>query len=127
MKTINEMLENYKDYETFLDDRFGVRLCQFLTLNQIEQIGFSLKDGIIHTPKDFTEQEVLKQLKEDVEFGWEKACDERGISSNLMYEVVKNWCKVLENEFADFDNYYDYGKPLFRAVAKKYNWNLEEV
>jgi hypothetical protein len=44
-----------------------------------------------------------------------------------MYDVVRSWCKVLENEFANFDNYYDYGKPLFKAVAEKYNWTLEEV
>ena len=127
MKTINEIIENYKEYETYLDDRFGVRFAQFLTINQIEQIGFKLKDKIIHNPKDFTKQLVLEQLKEDVEFGWEKACDERGISSSLMYDVVRSWCKVLENEFANFDNYYDYGKPLFKAVAEKYNWTLEEV
>ena len=47
-----------------------------------------------------------------------------GISSNLMYEVVKSWCKVLENEFACFNKYNSYGKPLFRAVAKKYGWEL---
>jgi hypothetical protein len=61
MKTINEIIENYKEYETYLDDRFGVRFAQFLTINQIEQIGFKLKDKIIHNPKDFTKQLVLEQ------------------------------------------------------------------
>lgn len=40
MKTLNEILDNYKDYEIFLDDRFGVRLSQFLTEEQLEKIGF---------------------------------------------------------------------------------------
>lgn len=40
MKTLNEILDNYKDYEIFLDDRFGVRLSQFLTKEQLEKIGF---------------------------------------------------------------------------------------
>ena len=64
---------------------------------------------------------IIEQLKEDVRFGWEKACEGRGLSANLMYEVVKTWCKVLENEYEDFDDYAPYGKPLFKAVAQKYN------
>lgn len=41
-----------------------------------------------------------------------------------MYDVVKSWCKILENEFYDFNEYESYGKPLFMAVAKKYGWSL---
>ena len=76
---------------------------------------------------DFEEYcNVLKQLKEDVEFGYEKAVNERGISSSLMYMVVLDWCKVLDNEFSNWtaNDYGDYGKPLFIAVANKYGWTL---
>ena len=128
MKTIKEILENYGDYEVILDDRFGVRFCQFLTVEEMDSIGFEYNDtekANAHEPKEWTEENILTQLKEDVEFGWEKACDERGLSSSLMYEVVKKWCKVLENEFAEFDDYGPYGKPLFEAVAKKYGWELQ--
>lgn len=31
MKTLNEILDNYKDYAVVLDDRFGSRLAKFLT------------------------------------------------------------------------------------------------
>ena len=31
MKTINEVLDNYDEYKTFLEDRFGRRFCEFLT------------------------------------------------------------------------------------------------
>lgn len=134
MKTIEDILNNYKEYETFMDDRFGRRFCKFLTVDQVKQLGFEFKDDEArknHKQIPFTEENILKQLKEDVEFGWEKACDERGISSSLMYEVVLAWCKVLENDFADWtgesrEQYKPYGKPLFRAVAKKYGWELEE-
>lgn len=127
MKTIKEILDNYKEYEVFLDDRFGVRLCQFLTIEEMGTLGFVYNDtekAKAHEPKEWTEENILAQLKKDVEFGWEKACDERGISANLMYEVVKSWCKVLENKFADFDCYAPYGEPLFMAVAGEYGWEL---
>lgn len=129
MKTIEEILNNYSEYETFMDDRFGMRLCEFLTTQQMAQIGYVYTNEekmSSFRPREWTEENILEQLKDDVQFGWQKAQNERGISSSLMYEVVKAWCKVLENEFADFDDYAPYGKPLFRAVANKYGFELEE-
>lgn len=127
MKEINEILENYKEYEVFLDDRFGARFSCFLTPEQMEKIGFSLNDEYKdkYVPKEWTEENVVNQLKEDVLFGWEKAYDERGISASLMYEVVKSWCKVLENDLQYFSAYGPYGKPLFKAVAQKYSIELQ--
>ena len=131
MKTIDDILENYKYYETFLEDRFGSRLCQFLTADQVEKIGFKFKSSEArssHTAKPFTREAVLEQLKRDVNFGWEKALNGRGISSSLMFDVVLKWCVVLEDglETWDEENYEPYGIPLFNAVAKKYGWELEE-
>lgn len=37
MKTLNEILDNYKDYAVVLDDRFGSRLAKFLTEEQLEK------------------------------------------------------------------------------------------
>ena len=134
MKTIEDILNNYEEYETPIDYRFGKRFAEFLSADQVEKLGFQFKNEEVkkkHKPIPFTEENILKQLKEDVGFGWEKACDERGISSSLMYEVVLAWCKVLENDFADWtgkseEQYKPYGKPLFKAVAQKYGWKLEE-
>ena len=131
MKTLNEVLDNYNEiYKVLIDDRFGIRLCQFLSVNQMNRIGYNIDEKHIatHQPIEWNEENILKQLKEDVEFGYEKAINERGISSGLMYMTVLSWCKVLENEFASWDgsNYGEYGKPLFEAVAKKYGWKLKK-
>lgn len=122
MKKLTCILTNYKDYETPLEDRFGARLCDFLTERQAKKIGFSFKKGYVHKKKPWTEENVLAQLGEDVAFGFEKALNQRGISASLMYEVVKSWCKVLENGFEDID-YPMYGLPLFKAVAVKYGFD----
>lgn len=133
MKSISEILNDYITYETDLEDRFGRRFTDFLTEEQALQIGFHLTDKAVsegkvwEKPKAWTKENILAQLKRDVEFGWEKACDERSISASLMYEVVSAWCKVLENNLADFDSYIPYGKPLFLAVAKLYGWELEDI
>lgn len=112
MKTLNEILDNYKDYA--VDDRFGSRLAKFLTEEQLEKIGFKY-DG--DEPKEWTRD--LEQLKSDVEFGFEKALDQRGISASLMFYVVLRWNQVLEE---GLENYAMYGLPLFKATAVKYGW-----
>ena len=132
MKKIEEIINNYDEYKTYIDDRFGRRFCDFLTSEQAKEIGFEIKKEYVdeHNKniKEWSRDNILEQLKEDVKFGWEKACDERGISSSLMYDVVLKWNRILEEglENWDEDNYAMYGKPLFGATAKKYGWKLGE-
>lgn len=126
MKTKEEILSNYSKWSTFLDDRFGSRLIQFLTEEEMTQIGFELKDEYKgkHEPKEWTKENILAQLKEDVEFGFKKALDCRGISASLMFDVVLKWNRVLEDGLEDWDEneYAMYGLPLFKATAIKYGW-----
>ena len=126
MKSKEEILSNYSKWSTFLDDRFGAWLIQFLTEEEMAQIGFELKDEYKgkHEPKEWTKENILAQLKEDVEFGFEKALDCRGISASLMFDVVLKWNRVLEDGLEDWDEneYAMYGLPLFKATAVKYGW-----
>lgn len=127
MKSIEEILNNYSEYETFLDDRFGRRFADFLTDEQVEKIGFEIKDEFKgkREIKEWTEENIISQLADDLKFGWEKCCDERGISSELMANVVRSWCKVLENDLEDIE-YGWYGDNVFITVAKKYGVILDE-
>ena len=125
---VAEHLDNIKGTALEYQDRLGLRLCQFLTEEQGKALGFVVKEGCTwDAPIPFTEENVLKQLEKDIKFGWEKACGNRGISAEFMYEVVKGWCKILENEFADWEEYAPYGTPLFLAVAKKYGFDIDET
>ena len=128
MKSIEEILDNYGEYETFLDDRFGRRFADFLTDEQVEKIGFEIKDEFKgkRKIKEWTEDNVIAQLTEDLKFGWEKCCGQRGISSELMANVVRSWCKVLENGLEDIE-YGWYGDNVFKTVAEKYGVILDEV
>lgn len=124
MKKLTEILKNYKDYETPLDDRFGKRLCDFLTVKQAKELGFTFVEGYVHKKKAWTEKNVLAQLERDVAFGFEKALDRRGISAGLMNAVVQSWCKVLDNGIDPSKYPYPmYGLPLLKAVAVKYGFD----
>lgn len=126
MLTLDYILNNYDKFETPLEDRLGHRLAQFLTDEQMAKIGMSynLEEGQARPAiVPFTEENVLKQLREDCEFGIEKATNHRGISAGLMYEVCQGWCIILENGLEDTD-YEWYGCGLFKAIDEYYNFGL---
>lgn len=110
-----------------LDGRDYDRLADFLSNKDIvEVLGFELIPGIPESePRPWTAEEVKKQLQLDVDFGFEKALNQRGLSSGMMYRVVLMWMWILEDELQHNENYKMYGLPLFKAVALKYGFPNE--
>lgn len=127
MKTLDYVKEHIDEFEEddFIDRRFTKRFIDFLPTDEWSNYGFKYTGKEPYTPKEWTEENILAQLKEDVEFGYMKAIDERGISADLMAMVVSAWCKVLENGL-NMDDRWDgpYHILLFETVAKHYGWNL---
>ena len=126
MKTIEYVKEHYEEFEEdkFLDQRWTKRFLDFLPVDEWDKYGFEPQEGYEHTPTEWTEENVLAQLKKDVEFGFDKCVCERGISSELMAMVVNAWCKVLENGCnLDGDDGW-YHRDQFIKVAKHYGWEL---
>lgn len=127
MKTLEYIAENYKS-ET-IDGRDFHRLAQFIPFDMLPKFGIEPSDEWNDKEKwdaqvkPFTRENILKQLESDVAFGFEKALNKRGISSGLMYAVVKMWNWILEEGLEDFDNYPMYGLPLFKATAVKYGFD----
>ena len=127
MKTLEYIAENYKS--NTIDGRDFHRLAQFIPFDMLPKFGIEPNDEWNDKEKwdanikPFTRENILKQLESDVEFGFEKALNKRGISSGLMYEVVKMWNWILEEGLEDFDNYPMYGLPLFKATAVKYGFD----
>ncbi len=105
-----------------LDERDYFRLSSFFPLDQWVHFGASLKGGFDPpVPRDWTEDLVKDQLHADVLFGIEKAEDERGISSDMMYHVVKMWLWLLEDDLQHHSDYHSYGLPFFKEVKAKYS------
>ena len=122
MKTVEQILK----YEfQCLDGRDLYRLFDFLTEEQLNSIGVTLKEEYKgkHKTIPLTREKVLENLERDVAFAFEKALDQRGISASFMYEVVKMWNWILEEGLEDFDDYAQYGLPLFKATALKYGFD----
>ncbi len=109
-----------------LDGRDYARLCVFFPLSELETFNKKLTEEttndewITDIPK-WTEESIKEQLKEDLDFAFDKATGQRGISSGLMAEVILMWMWILEDDLAKFEGYEPYGIPLLKRVAKKYN------
>lgn len=123
MKTLEQVISGYKS-ET-IDGRDLSRLADFLTVEQAASVGITFKDEYVatHQPKEFTKENVLLQLRKDVDFGFEKALNKRGISAGCMHSVVSMWNWILEDGLENFDDYAQYGLPLFKATAIKYGFD----
>lgn len=122
MKTLQQVKEMYKSKT--IDGRDLSRLMQFIPEEELKDFGLELKDEYVGTHKhiEFTKENVLIQLAKDVDFGFEKALNQRGISAGLMAEVVQMWNWILEEGLEDFDDYPMYGLPIFKATAIKYGF-----
>jgi hypothetical protein len=110
-----------------LDGRDFSRLASFLTYSEAKELDWVSADATEEKwndplPKDWTEENIIAQLKDDIEFGFEKALDQRGLSAGMMYEVVKMWLIFLEDDLAKDADYAQYGLPLFKKVAIKYGF-----
>lgn len=125
MKTQQDVLEAVKNGKKSecLDGRDFVRLSAFFDASALPTLGLVLKEGADWPePKAWTEENIKEQLKHDVEFGFEKALDKRGLSAGSMYEVVKMWMWILDDPLQYNEDYAQYGLPLFKAVAVKYGF-----
>lgn len=126
MKSLEYVKTHIEEFEEddFFDRRFTKRFVDFLPVEEWKKFGFQYVGNEPRTPKEWTEENVLAQLKRDVEFGFEKAIGERGISSELMAMCVRGWCRVLENGLCLKDDGC-YHVKQFVVVSRHYGWNLE--
>ncbi len=126
MKTKEQMLQDIEDniMEPCFDLRDFKRLADFVEIEELDILGLHLKEGSVkNTTIEWTEENIIKQLKEDVNFAFEKALNQRGISSSFMYYTVKMWLWILEDDLYNLEDYACYGLPLFKAVAVKYGFD----
>ena len=88
MLSLEYMKEHIKDIEQdkFLDTRWTTRMMQFIPYEELEKYGYKLNEDIdpsTYKPKEWTEENLMDQLKEDVDFAIYKATNHRGIKREV--------------------------------------------
>ena len=105
MLTKDYVIEHYNDFESQPFNRFGTRLAQFCTKEELKKLNIftdeSIEEWDDSKVKDWTEENIIEQLRKDVEFGFEKALNQRGVSASIMFDIVLTWNQILENYLKD--------------------------
>jgi len=135
MKTLDQAMEFMKSWEPALDGRDHGRFCAYITMAQSEAMGWEPVEGMTEEqwgePKEWSPANILEDLKKDVFFGLEKAQNQRGISSGMMFRCVNMWCHLLENDLQE-ESYDNYALDFFLKVMQNYGWyepdeNAEDI
>jgi len=131
-RTIEEIVNYYKTIKA--DDFLGFQaevLLSYLpakTLRQFCKKGARLSDWKSYP---LTKKQILKEMKEYMEFAWDKVENHRGISANRSIVKMRAWLWLLKNqELVDFannpDNYPNYGAPILKKICEKYGFLVPE-
>ena len=116
----------YKGIKTILIKNGASNEPPFLVLKKLNIFtDESIEEWDDSKVKDWTEENIIEQLRKDVEFGFEKALNQRGISASIMFDIVLTWNQILENYLKDWnpEDYPMYGLPLFKATALLYGFD----
>lgn len=112
------------EFDDYIGERrFTKRFIEFLPLSEWEKLGYKYTGEDEFIPTEWTEENIIAQLKEDLDFAIMKAINHRGISSSLMHDVLKSWCIVLENGLEN-TGYGWYGDKLIKAIDESYGFGL---
>jgi len=127
MKTLEQILENYKKNTFGSCGIYG--LCAYIPYDKLEFIGVELKKDITKEMwnkeiKPLTRENILENLEQDVEYGFEKALGKQKVNTACIFQVVRIWNWILEEGLENWegDDFDYYGLPLLKATALKYGF-----
>jgi len=106
-----------------LDHRDYMRLTRWFHPRDWRPFGFEFtgEDPDAIPVEPWTREAIVEQMKKDVAFGFEKAVNQRGLSADLMFHVIKMWLWILEDPL-QYEPYDAYGVGLLTRVADKYGF-----
>lgn len=75
---------------------------------------------------EYTKENVIKEMREYMEFAWDKASNHRGLSANRSITHFTHWLWLLEDDellniAEDGTNYAQYGCPILMQICDKYD------
>lgn len=133
MKTQQEIIDYYKEIKE--DDFFGFKGDILLSYLDKEHVMQFLKPGAILSDewkanpleRDF----IIKEMKEYMEFAWDKAERHRGLSATRSIEKMQAYLWLLEDDdtltFSEREgNYKNYGAPILWKICEVYGFPIPE-
>lgn len=132
MRTPEEIVEWYRERRDGQEDFFGVIGQDVLIYVPFETVREFLKPETTEAgweAEPLTDEGVIGRMRDYMEFAWDKALGERGISSSRSIDHFRAWLFLLGDDellaFAgDEGNYPQYGKPILVRICEKYGFPM---
>ena len=132
MRTLDEIVDFYRknSKEDFLGFTADVLLA-YLPVERVKEFAKEDADLSKWQPKLLTREAVLEEMKDYMEFAWDKAENHRGISAWRSVEKMQAWLWLLGDEptltFAkEDDNYTNYGAPILMKICQIYGFPIPD-
>lgn len=128
LRTVDEIVEKAIQTKKGLD-LFGITF-DYLTYVSFERaLEVTPKvneDDLRKLGKEYTKENVIKELVDYLPFAFGKAHGQRGISANRSIEHFQAWLWLIKDEemldyTEDDDHYASYGLPILMKIKKKYD------
>lgn len=133
MRTLNELVEklNHRDK----NDIFGWEVEVLVPYLPFEMAKPWLKPEVTAetwVSMTFTEEAVLKEMRDYMAFAWGKVENHRGISASRSVEKMAAWCYIMGNDelvayLGDGGHYAQYGAPMLAKVCQTYDLPIPDL
>lgn len=125
---IKKQIEFWKDNDFFGYKRYD--LIEHLDKDFAEEY-IKSEEFANWAPSEYTIESIVRKMADYMEFAWDKAINERGLSASRSIEHYIAWLWLIGDtdavEFAqDESNYPMYGKPILRYIAERYGFENYE-
>ena len=121
MKTTEQILARIEELKD--SDFFGFERSDLIDYLPFEHAKPYLKDGVTADEWEASTKDPVDCIKEYMDFAWEKANNNRGISASRSMSHMSAWLWLAgEHDFlakiGDLQDYEYYGKPQLREICE---------
>lgn len=128
MRTQNEIVDRIVKLKG--EDIFGFEVSELLSALDEEHAG-KFYENLTEWNQEFKDRDdVTNRMKEYLDFAYEKAINHRGISTMRSAAHYRGWAWLIgDDELIKFidhpENYENYGAPILKFIADKYNVKVD--
>jgi len=125
MRTVNEIKERVEQQRKDYIDSVMIQTCGGIHPLQ-EYVPEFFIEGHQDKATPLTRENIIAQMQDYIDFAFEKAENQRGISAERSIWKFKQWLWVLEDDSIPTDNYCDYGIEILKCITEKYKLGTKE-
>ena len=132
MRTADDIAEHIKRVNQLGDDVFGFQMSDLIAYLPYDLAKIYLEDDVVEEQWNSSvvipdRELIIKQMRDYMDFAWNKALNHRGLSANRSIDHFRAWLWLLEDEnLLDGIDYKQYGTPMLAAICEKYVFQVPD-